>query len=104
MTRHGRWFVLSPLARQRAERSQNERRPISCGRQGGQPLIRNSFKTQKRAGSASEDINKSRVESSSLALRVRFRSRWTDDIACWFIDSNDDGESFFFRHAYFTGD
>ena len=31
------------------------------------------------------------------------RSRSTDDIACWFIDTSYDGESFFVRHAYFTG-
>jgi len=31
------------------------------------------------------------------------RSNSTDDIACWFIDTNYDGESFFVRHAYFTG-
>ena len=31
------------------------------------------------------------------------RSGSTDDIACWFIDSDYDGESFFVRHAYFTG-
>jgi adenine-specific DNA-methyltransferase len=31
------------------------------------------------------------------------RSNSTDDIACWFIDSNYNGESFFVRHAYFTG-
>jgi adenine-specific DNA-methyltransferase len=31
------------------------------------------------------------------------RSSSTDDIACWFIDSDYDGESFFVRHAYFTG-
>jgi len=31
------------------------------------------------------------------------RSNATDDIACWFIDTNYDGESFFVRHAYFTG-
>jgi adenine-specific DNA-methyltransferase len=31
------------------------------------------------------------------------RSASTDDIACWFIDSNYNGESFFVRHAYFTG-
>ena len=31
------------------------------------------------------------------------RSNTTDDIACWFIDTNYDGESFFVRHAYFTG-
>jgi len=31
------------------------------------------------------------------------RSHNTDDIACWFIDTNYNGESFFVRHAYFTG-
>lgn len=31
------------------------------------------------------------------------RSNSTDDIACWFIDTDYDGESFFVRHAYFTG-
>jgi adenine-specific DNA-methyltransferase len=32
------------------------------------------------------------------------RSSSTDDIACWFIDTDYNGESFFVRHAYFTGD
>ena len=31
------------------------------------------------------------------------RSNSTDDVACWFIDTDYDGESFFVRHAYFTG-
>ena len=31
------------------------------------------------------------------------RSNSTDEIACWFIDTNYNGESFFVRHAYFTG-
>ena len=31
------------------------------------------------------------------------RSNSTDDIACWFIDTDYNGESFFVRHAYFTG-
>ncbi len=25
------------------------------------------------------------------------------DIACWFVDTDYNGESFFVRHAYFTG-
>ena len=33
----------------------------------------------------------------------QIRSHSTDDIACWFIDTNYNGESFFVRHAYFTG-
>lgn len=32
------------------------------------------------------------------------RSNSTDDMACWFIDTNYNGESFFVRHAYFTGE
>jgi adenine-specific DNA-methyltransferase len=31
------------------------------------------------------------------------RSSSTDDIACWFIDTDYDDESFFVRHAYFCG-
>ena len=33
----------------------------------------------------------------------QIRSASTDDIACWFIDTNYNGESFFVRHVYFTG-
>ena len=31
------------------------------------------------------------------------RSYSTDEIACWFIDTDYNEESFFVRHAYFTG-
>ncbi len=33
----------------------------------------------------------------------QIRSSSTDDIACWFVDTNYNGESFFVRHAYFLG-
>ncbi|MGB8648892.1 MAG: hypothetical protein WCF84_26885 [Anaerolineae bacterium] len=33
----------------------------------------------------------------------QIRSSSTEDIACWFIDTNYNQESFFVRHAYFTG-
>jgi len=33
----------------------------------------------------------------------QIRSASTDDIACWFLDTDYNGESFFVRHAYFTG-
>jgi adenine-specific DNA-methyltransferase len=39
------------------------------------------------------DPNKGEVRSSS-----------TDEIACWFVDTNYDNANFFVRHAYFTGD
>ncbi len=32
------------------------------------------------------------------------RSAMPDDIACWFIDTAYNGEAFFVRHAYFTGE
>jgi adenine-specific DNA-methyltransferase len=31
------------------------------------------------------------------------RSSSTEDVACWFVDTDYNGESFFVRHAYFTG-
>ncbi|MCI0536860.1 MAG: hypothetical protein L0Z50_16710, partial [Verrucomicrobiales bacterium] len=33
----------------------------------------------------------------------QIRNSSTDDIACWFIDTEYNGESFFVRHAYFIG-
>lgn len=33
----------------------------------------------------------------------QIRSQSTADIACWFVDTNYNSESFFVRHAYFTG-
>ena len=33
----------------------------------------------------------------------QIRNSSTDDIACWLIDTDYNGESFFVRHAYFTG-
>jgi hypothetical protein len=32
----------------------------------------------------------------------QIRNSSTDDTACWFIDTDYNGESFFVRHAYFT--
>ena len=60
------------------------------------------------------DVEVRRVEEGKLQVEIRgvdvydpttgqIRSHTTDDIACWFVDTNYDGESFFVRHAYFTG-
>ena len=46
---------------------------------------------QVRSGRA-VDPSTGKVQSDSL-----------DDIACWFLDTEYNGESFFVRHAYFTG-
>jgi adenine-specific DNA-methyltransferase len=55
------------------------------------------------------DAAQGRIEVEIRGLDVydpttgEIRSNSTDDIACWFIDTDYDGESFFVRHAYFSG-
>ncbi|MGH9433087.1 MAG: site-specific DNA-methyltransferase, partial [Terriglobia bacterium] len=60
------------------------------------------------------DIEVKKQAEGKLTVKIRgvdvydpttgqIRSHSTDDIACWFIDTNYNGESFFVRHAYFTG-
>jgi adenine-specific DNA-methyltransferase len=60
------------------------------------------------------DVEIDRTTDDNLVVRIHgvdvydpttgeVRSSSTDDIACWFIDTDYDGESFFVRHAYFTG-
>ncbi len=54
------------------------------------------------------------VEDGELVVEIKgldvydpttgqIRSSSVDDIACWMIDTDYNGESFFVRHAYFTG-
>jgi adenine-specific DNA-methyltransferase len=60
------------------------------------------------------DIDIKKTKDGKLVVKIKgvdvydpttgeVRSDKTDDIACWFIDTNYNGESFFVRHAYFTG-
>ena len=60
------------------------------------------------------DVDIRRRSDGKLEVEVRgmdvydpttqeIRSHSTEDIACWFIDTQYNGESFFVRHAYFTG-
>jgi adenine-specific DNA-methyltransferase len=62
------------------------------------------------------DIGLDRGEDGSCVVRlkgvdifdpttgeVRSSKEVEDDIACWFVDSDYDGDSFFVRHAYFLG-
>jgi adenine-specific DNA-methyltransferase len=60
------------------------------------------------------DIEIRSLEDGQLEVEIRgldiydpttgeIRSSSTGDIACWFLDTAYDGESFFVRHAYFTG-
>jgi len=60
------------------------------------------------------DVKITKVTDGKVTVEIRgvdvydpttgeIRSSSTDDIACWFIDTDYNGESFFVRHAYFTG-
>ncbi len=60
------------------------------------------------------DVDISKQSDGQLVVQIKgvdvydpttgqIRSASTDDIACWFIDTEYNGESFFVRHAYFTG-
>lgn len=60
------------------------------------------------------DVNLSTMNSGELVVELhgvdiydpttgQVRSSSTDEIACWFIDTDYNEESFFVRHAYFTG-
>lgn len=59
------------------------------------------------AGKGKDSAEQIEVEIRGLDVydptTQEIRSRSTDDIACWFIDTDYNGESFFVRHAYFTG-
>jgi len=64
-------------------------------------------KAAKSAKATSKPTGQIVVEVNGLDVydptTGEIRSRSTDDIACWFIDTNYNGESFFVRHAYFCG-
>ncbi|MEW6358493.1 MAG: site-specific DNA-methyltransferase [Planctomycetota bacterium] len=60
------------------------------------------------------DVNIEKQKDGKITVEIRgvdvydpttgaIRNSSTDDIACWFIDTDYNGESFFVRHAYFTG-
>jgi adenine-specific DNA-methyltransferase len=63
-------------------------------------------------GEPDVQVEKQKDDSYRVAIRGvdvfdpttgEVRSGTTDDIACWFIDTSYDEESFFVRHAYFLG-
>ena len=60
------------------------------------------------------DIEVRTLEDGRLQVELRgldvydpttqeLRNSSTDEVACWFVDTSYNGESFFVRHAYFTG-
>ncbi len=60
------------------------------------------------------DVEIAKQEDGTIVVEIKgvdvydpttgqIRSASTNDIACWFIDTSYNGESFFVRHAYFTG-
>jgi adenine-specific DNA-methyltransferase len=63
----------------------------------------------RRSAKSAEEDSAEMIQVEIRGLDVydpttgEIRSASTDDIACWFIDTSYNGESFFVRHAYFTG-
>jgi adenine-specific DNA-methyltransferase len=60
------------------------------------------------------DVTIARATDGNVTVEIRgvdvydpttgqIRSSSVDDVACWFVDTNYNGESFFVRDAYFTG-
>jgi adenine-specific DNA-methyltransferase len=60
------------------------------------------------------DVDLKKIKGGQFTMEIKgldvydpttgqIRSSSTDDLACWFIDTNYNEESFFVRHAYFTG-
>ncbi|MEW6672504.1 MAG: site-specific DNA-methyltransferase [Thermodesulfobacteriota bacterium] len=64
----------------------------------GEPDV--DIKKDKKSGKLTVEIKGVDVYDPTTG---QIRSSSTDDIACWFIDTDYNGESFFVRHAYFTG-
>ncbi|MBI3922333.1 MAG: site-specific DNA-methyltransferase [Armatimonadetes bacterium] len=81
----------------------------------GEPDIEISYPQISADGKEKKNLRQSvKSADSQIVVEVKgvdvydpttgeIRSSSTDDIACWFIDTNYNGESFFVRHAYFTG-
>jgi adenine-specific DNA-methyltransferase len=91
-----------------AVEAENDPQTGGPGKAGGgrKPAKKQSAKSAK---SVDDSSSSSRIVVEIRGLDVydpttgAIRSSSTDDIACWFIDTNYNGESFFVRHAYFTG-
>jgi hypothetical protein len=79
--------------------------PIARPKKKGKQLVFDTEWTQDRI----EENKSVNVKFEIKGLDVydpttgQIRNSSTDDIACWFIDTDYNGESFFARQAYFTG-
>ena len=65
--------------------------------------LRRARRGHHEAEGRQADASTSRAWTSTTRRPGRSATPSTDDIACWFIDTDYNGESFFVRHAYFTG-
>ncbi len=80
----------------------------------GQDLLKNTGTGNLFMVFGEPDVDIRRQPDGRVVVEVRgvdvydpttgqIRSSSTDDIACWFVDTDYNEESFFVRHAYFTG-
>jgi hypothetical protein len=66
-------------------------------------VLYSQFAVQGRPRSEKAASIEEPASGGVVQFETMIRTASTDDVACWFIDTNYDGESFFVRHAYFTG-
>ncbi len=72
-------------------------------RQTARSMVREKSPDRVAVGSVDEFVVEIRGLDVYDPTTGEIRNSSTDDIACWFIDTDNNGESFFVRHAYFTG-
>jgi adenine-specific DNA-methyltransferase len=76
-------------------------------RKANDPQISQMTQIDSKSVKSAQSVDKLIVEIKGVDVydptTGEIRSSSTDDIACWFIDTDYNEESFFVRHAYFTG-
>ena len=99
-----RYGKLTVLHRAHEPRPGHGRRAAQEDRRR-QPLhgLRRARRRDPQRRRTASSWSRSRAWTSTTRPPARSAARSTDDIACWFIDTDYNGESFFVRHAYFTG-
>ena len=110
-------FAFDPHVGEEAKQYGKLRRPVHQD----EPRPGDGRRTLKKTGAGNlfmvfgePDVDIIKQKDGKIVVEVKgvdvfdpttgaIRSHSTDDIACWFIDTDYNGESFFVRHAYFHG-
>jgi adenine-specific DNA-methyltransferase len=95
-----------PQMTQMAQMKDKSVQSIEIGK-ANDPQITQITQMKDKSVKSAQSVDKIVVEIKGVDVydptTGEIRSSSTDDIACWFIDTDYNEESFFVRHAYFTG-